>query len=651
MTGSSDHEWQVANQHYLKDALGRVRADLEVHIGQEQDIDSSAAGAPTSEPWVMKAPPAIESLCSAFRLTPFERSLLLLCAGVELDASFATLCAKAQVGKSAAPSLSLALAALPGAHWSALTPTAPLRYWKFIEVGPGASLMTSPLRIDERILHYLAGVSLVDDRLIGFITRNPAPADLPSSQRQVTDGIVSAWTSAEGRWPPVQLCGEEEAGLADVAAYACARLRLSLYSLRAADVPQTPTERETLLRMWTREAFLLDSALLLVIDGNETEESLRAVADFVERLQGAVIVASREPLRLQKHTPVRFDVEKPALAEQELLWHESLGPLAQELNGQIGALVSQFNLGRTAIFTVGALVRNEPAATPETTAARLWDTCRAQSRADLEGMAQRIETMATWEDLVLPSLQYQMLRDIVIQVRQRVKVYHEWGFAGRNSRGLGISALFAGPSGTGKTLAAEILAHELRLDLYRIDLSQVVSKYIGETEKNLRRVFDAAEAGGAVLLFDEADALFGKRSEVKDSHDRYANIEVSYLLQRMETYRGLAIMTTNMKQALDVAFTRRIRFILQFPFPDAQQRAEIWRRTFPTATPTEGLDVDRLARLNVTGGNIRNIALGAAFLAAEDGKSVCTEHLLRAARAEYAKIERPLTESEIAGWK
>jgi SpoVK/Ycf46/Vps4 family AAA+-type ATPase len=273
-----------------------------------------------------------------------------------------------------------------------------------------------------------------------------------------------------------------------------------------------------------------------------------------------------------------------------------------------------------------------------------------QARQHLDDLAQRIESAATWDDLVLPPPQLQTLREIATHVRRRAKVYESWGFAAKCARGLGISALFAGASGTGKTMAAEVLANELRLDLYRIDLSQVVSKYIGETEKNLRRVFDAAEEGGAVLLFDEADALFGKRSEVKDSHDRYANIEVSYLLQRMEAYRGLAILTTNMKNALDQAFLRRIRFIVQFPFPDQAQRAEIWRRIFPPTTPTDGLDVNKLARLNVAGGNIRNIALNAAFLAADEGASVRMVHLLRAARSEYAKLEKPLTEVEIGGW-
>lgn len=199
-------------------------------------------------------------------------------------------------------------------------------------------------------------------------------------------------------------------------------------------------------------------------------------------------------------------------------------------------------------------------------------------------------------------------------------------------------------------MAAEVLAQELRLDLYRIDLSAVVSKYIGETEKNLRRIFDAAETGGAILLFDEADALFGKRTEVKDSHDRHANVEVSYLLQRMEAYQGLAILTTNLKGSLDQAFLRRIRFVVPFPFPDAKARAEIWQRIFPSRTPSEGLDPDKLGRLNVAGGNIRNIALNAAFLAAEAGEAVMMKHILQASKSEYLKLERSLTDAEVRGW-
>jgi SpoVK/Ycf46/Vps4 family AAA+-type ATPase len=273
-----------------------------------------------------------------------------------------------------------------------------------------------------------------------------------------------------------------------------------------------------------------------------------------------------------------------------------------------------------------------------------------QSRSRLNGLAQRIESANGWEDLVLPDPQLQILRQIAAQVRNRFTVYESWGFAEKGNRGLGMSALFAGPSGTGKTLAAEVLANDLQLDLYRIDLSSVVSKYIGETEKNLRRVFDAAEDSGAILLFDEADALFGKRSEVRDSHDRYANVEISYLLQRMEAYRGLAILTTNMKSALDSAFQRRLRFVVHFPFPGQEHRQEIWRKIFPLATPVKGLDYVKLARLHVAGGHIRNIAVNAAFLAAEASEPVGMAHLLQAAHSEASKGEQPLSDAETRGW-
>ncbi len=276
--------------------------------------------------------------------------------------------------------------------------------------------------------------------------------------------------------------------------------------------------------------------------------------------------------------------------------------------------------------------------------------CRLQARPRLDDLAARIDTVANWDDLVLPAAELEILHEIAAQVRGRSQVYERWGFQDKSRRGLGISALFAGASGTGKTLAAEVLANELRLDLYRIDLSAIVSKWVGETEKNLSRVFDAAEAGGAILLFDEADALFGKRGEVKDSHDRYANIEVSYLLQRMESYRGLAILTSNLKESLDSAFARRIRFTVTFPFPDAAERARIWRRVFPQATPTEGLDPAKLARLDLPGGAIRNIALNAAFLAADAGEPVRMAHLLRAARREFAKLERPLSAADVRDW-
>jgi hypothetical protein len=659
VTATSTANWHEANQRYLSAALAVVRAALKQHAAHAQNVpEPEDREGPKQElreaADAMPAPPALETLGETFGLTPFERDLLLLCVGMELDSTFATLCAAAQ-GKPrlAYPTFGLALAALSEAHWSAMTPAAPLRYWRLVEVGSGDTLTTSSLRVDERVLHYLAGITYLDERLRGLIEPLGVPGDLPPSHRALVHKISGLWSRTEGApaEPVIQLCGEEDAGKHAVAAAASATLGLRLYAIRASDVPAAVDEREALARLWEREAVLSGGVLLLDCQDLDSTDSLLPALSLLECVQGVLIVTSREPLRARKRPLIRLDVNKPSASEQQSLWQDALGPLAPELNGQIETLTAQFNMGMQGIRAASAeMLEDMSRGREEAPGAMLWEACRAQSRPRLDDLAQQIEPAATWDDLVFPASQRQILRDTATHVRQRVQVYETWGFAAKGARGLGISALFTGASGTGKTMAAEVLANELRLDLYRIDLSRVVSKYIGETEKNLRRVFDAAEEGGAILLFDEADALFGKRSEVKDSHDRYANIEVSYLLQRMEAYRGLAILTTNMKNALDAAFLRRIRFVVQFPFPDAEQRAEIWQRIFPPNTPTEGLDVGKLARLNVAGGNIRNIALNAAFLAADAEEPVRMTHLLHAARGEYAKLEKPLTGAEIGGW-
>jgi SpoVK/Ycf46/Vps4 family AAA+-type ATPase len=320
-------------------------------------------------------------------------------------------------------------------------------------------------------------------------------------------------------------------------------------------------------------------------------------------------------------------------------------------DSELRSLVAQFQLPPHVVRAAATTVRRRLPYEDELDAAQLaWQAGMEEARVGMDELGRRIEPEAGWDDLVLHERQTSVLREIVAHVRQRATVHQEWGFAGTLRRGLGVTAMFAGGSGTGKTLAAEVMAKELGLDLFIVDLSQVVSKYIGETEKNLRRVFDAAERGGALLLFDEADALFGKRSEVKDSHDRYANLEVSYLLMRMEAYRGLAILTTNMKKALDTAFLRRIRFVVDFPFPGEHERAEIWRRVLPSQAPVKDIDPRLLAQLTVAGGSIRNIALSGAFLAAEEGDRLQMRHMMAAARTEYLKLERSLTPAEVRGW-
>jgi hypothetical protein len=519
-----------------------------------------------------------------------------------------------------------------------------------IEVGTGPALTVSPLRIDERVLHYLTGLDGLDERLAAMITPVPVSPSVIASHQEIADKIATMWRQGLSTGPPtvVQLCGDGLADMRALSAAACAALGLRLYAMSSAVLPAPPHEIEVLSRLWQREA-ALGSAVLLVECDDADGETLPRLRQFINRATCALIIIRRERTRLGHRQALTLDVPKPTAAEQRLAWSTALGPAAQKLNGHVDTLVAHFNMNCDAIQTASGEALAAFAGGRDLEPA-IWSACRGVSRPRLEDLAQRIDGRARWEDLALPEPLIQVLHEIAAQVRHRLTVYERWGFGRVGARGLGISALFAGTSGTGKTLAAEVLATNLDLDLFRIDLASVVSKYIGETEKNLRRIFDAADQGGAILLFDEADALFGKRSEVKDSHDRYANIEVSYLLQRMEEFRGLAILTTNLRSSLDTAFLRRIRFTLQFPFPDAAQRAEIWRRAFPKQAPVDGIDIARLSQLSIPGGSIRNIALHAAFLAADEGSSLGMTHLLRAARSDYAKMEKALTEAEIDGW-
>ena len=652
------------DRRYLMAALARVRVALE-HATLRRGHESEGEEEPAESealPHILgdgEEPTTLERLCENFGLSEFERDTLLLTVGMELDESFAPLCAAAGGDvRRPFPTFGLALAVLSGAHWSAFAPSGALRRWRLVETLAGETLMTRQLRADERALHHLLGASALDERLQSFVEPVGAPPALPISYRAHAERIIKQLQASDGdsdQWTVVQLCGDAREGKRALAAAVCGELGLRLHALNATDIPTASAERDTLARLWEREAVLLGSALVIRLDGTEQRE---AVSAFAERVQGLLFVCGEEALGLPSRPSVVLQIDRPGPPEQRALWEHALGPLAASLNGQLEAVAAQFPFDVVDIERAGRSVRagaalaaqSKDGAGEPNLGLLLWEACRAETRRPLDSCAQRIETRARWDDIVLPDAQAWTLREISAHVRQRARVYDTWGFAARSLRGLGITALFAGPSGTGKTLAAEIVARELSLDLYRIDLSRVVSKYIGETEKNLRRVFDAAEEGGAVLLFDEADALFGKRSEVRDSHDRYANIEVSYLLQRMEAYRGLAILTTNMRAALDTAFLRRLRFVVTFPFPDASLRARIWARIFPPQTPTEELDVSKLARLNLAGGNIRNIALNAAFLAADRNEPVRMGHLLQSTRSEYLKIEKSLSESEIGGW-
>jgi SpoVK/Ycf46/Vps4 family AAA+-type ATPase len=660
-----DHTWLELNQQYLAEAVATVRRHLSTHVlkvTRQPQPSVSAQRAETSDEQCadilrdISSPPAIEQLCNLFGLSPFERSVLLLCAGMELDAAFGAACAAAQGDPQRGyPTMGLALAALPHAHWNALLPNAPLRSWRLIEFAAGGSagapLTTRPLRIDERVLHYLTGIQHLDERLFGLVVQHSAENELMPSHRAIAERIVATWSRSPMQLPlpVIVLHGPDALSARAIAASACVSFGLQLFTLSARALPSTPAELHQFIRLWERESILSPKALLIEFHDHAAENNRDAsISEFIDRTSSPVVVVTRERLHFTRRPSGLFEVRRPQPREQRTAWSHALGELAHQLNGELDQLTSQFCLNWVEMQTAATEARSPADSKAKLVA--LWDACRNQTRSQMEDLAQRIDANADWDDLVLPEMQKGILQDIVAQVRHRSTVYDAWGFSEKSSRGLGISVLFAGASGTGKTMAAEVLARALRLDLFRIDLSSVVSKYIGETEKNIRRVFDAAETGGAVLLFDEADALFGKRSEVRDSHDRYANIEVSYLLQRMESYQGLAILTTNMKSALDTAFLRRIRFVVQFPFPDATQRAQIWRRIFPTKSPIQDIDVHKLSQLNVAGGNIKNMALTAAFLAADENEPISMSHVLRAAKSEYAKLEKSLTDAEVAGW-
>jgi hypothetical protein len=609
--------------------------------------DAKAAPTPTAPP------PALVLLGQRLGLSQFEQEILLLCAAMELDTGVAQLCARAQGDALRAyPTFALALSLFDNPAWDALSPEHPLRYWRLIEINQpgGQPLTTSAIRADERIVNYVKGLNYLDDRLVPLLTSLDIPssdADLALTQRSAAEAIARQLKqTAPGQTPPVvQLLGGDTPSKLGVAARAAALLGLRVYRMPIALLPTQSSELEALARLWQREALLLPLALYL--DGFDADAPAAGfgalVTRFLGRVGGGVFLDTRDVWSGFEQGSLPIDVARPTAAEQQVAWTDALRDAAAE---SPALLAGQFSLDFRSIRQIARQVLAEPTGGDRSVHDRLWGAALAVTRPRLDMLAQRLQSTVTWDDLMLPAAEHDLLRQIAAQVRQRSRVYQSWGFDRKMSRGLGITVLFAGDSGTGKTMAAEVLANHLRLNLYRIDLSAVVSKYIGETEKNLRRLFDAAEDGGAILFFDEADALFGKRSEVKDSHDRYANIEINYLLQRMEAYRGLAILATNMKSSLDPAFMRRLRFVVNFPFPAVAERRAIWQKAFPAEVPTVDLDFDRLARLHLTGGNISNTALSAAFMAAETKAAVTMPLVLAAARGELRKLGRPINELE-----
>jgi AAA+ superfamily predicted ATPase len=623
--------WPERNQRWLAGRIAFWREQL-----AQQQSGRALQSPPDTDPEFQSATIRVRGL---FGLSAFETELLVLTAGVEIDAAFRAVVARAQGGSprdAVRVSFALALSLVAQSHWDALSPLGPLRHWGLIELDTASGVAEAGLRIDERILHYLTGVAAFDERLVGAAEWDDGPVD--EAPPDVTARIADALTRVAH--PLVLLTNATTEASRRRVGRSIARATFQRVGLRAlwAQVPAATVEARDVVELGKRidrEAVLAQAGVVLAFpsDAAQATAALRFIGAMRAPLIALGAPAAIDLADLSDRATLRFSVPASIACPSP--------GLAPALARAAARALQQFRVDPGLLDQAVASVTHlsDEHAIEE----QVWNALRESARGGLDALAQRIESRATFDDLVVPSSVSGQLREIANQLRHRQRVYEEWGFGARDNRGLGIAALFSGESGTGKTLAAEAIANEARLDVYRIDLASVVSKYIGETEKNLSRLFDAAEHSGAVLLFDEADALFGKRSEVKDSHDRYANIEVAYLLQRVESYRGLAILTTNMKSALDRAFLRRIRFIVQFPFPDEAAREAIWRRQFPPAAPVQAVDFAALSRLQLSGGSIRGVAINAAFHAASRDEPIGQDALMQAARAEFAKLERSFT--------
>ena len=564
-----------------------------------------------------------------------------------------------------------------------------------------ASLLARPLRIEERIVDYLVGSDRIDVRLEPFAQLFPAEDDavhwsLPDDQRaglvrllsedETGAGLVAGVPSVDGSppaasqpgrvgglpWPSMRsasagrrgrllyLCGPASAAKRGTARAASAQAGRPLLFVDVQALLAAHAERAAfLLAACVREALLQHAVLAL--DGFDAlllEEPLANLAlgtlrRSLEDSHGAVLLLGElrwEPSAwLPARAGLRLDLSPLAAGDRVRLWRS-------QVDGQLPAdavteLASRYRLVEDdAIHAVTAEARSraELRGAAEIELADVQAAARTIATPPLEGLARHIEPRYAWDDIVLPADGLAQLREMCARARHQMTVLEQWGYGRKHARRRGTTALFAGPPGTGKTMAAEIVAGSLGLDLYRIDLSAVVSKYIGETEKNLERIFRAADQGDAVLLFDEADAIFGKRSEVRDARDRYANVEVAYLLQRLEVYEGLAVLTTNLRGNIDEAFVRRLDCVLEFPLPEEAERLQIWERAVPSEAPVgDDVDLPFLARkFKLAGGHIRNIALTAAFLAAEDRASIGMKHFARATRREYQKLGKLIAESD-----
>ena len=622
----------------------------------------------------------LERLRQLFALERFEIDTVLVCMAAELDLRYEKLYAYLQDDVTRKrPTVDLVLNLLtpsPSSHLAArrhFLPDSALSRSRLIELiddpaQPHPTLLSKGLKPDDRIVQYLLGSDSIDARLRPWVEL--------LEPNQGLDGLMldDDWRrglhallphEAGALAPVVHLTGPAGVGKQSVAAALCRERGLKLLLVRMDRLLSEPVAGLVAsLALVDREASLQRAAVFFkgvdALQGESQHAALVVFRDALVRSEATCFLAGEDtwenaaPLCARRY--VHVAVPRPAPAHRLRMWQRvtqsvptdpAIDP-AIDTATVAGRFKLTFGQIEDAAATAQSLARLRGAASHQVSTGDLFEACRMNSNRRLGALARKIVPRYKWNDIVLPTDRVAQLREICNHMKYRDRVYVDWGFGRKLALGKGLMVLFAGPSGTGKTMAADVIAGELGLDLYKIDLSSVISKYIGETEKNLARIFTEAETSNAILFFDEADALFGKRSEVKDSHDRYANIEVGYLLQRMEEYEGVAILATNFRKNMDEAFVRRLHFTLDLPFPDQADRHRIWQGIWPQDTPRDrDIDLESMAqRFEMTGGNIRNVALAAAFLAADEGQVVRMSHLIHATQREYQKTGKLLRDHD-----
>jgi hypothetical protein len=629
----------------------------------------------------------LDRLARTFRLDAFDIDVLLVCLAVEIDLRYEKLYAYLQddvTKKRPSVDLAIHLVGWPNddlleARRHFLAP-APLIRHQLVHLledpqQPQPPLLARILKPDDRIVGFLFEIDELDTRLRDAVTVVTPKCSLDDllleddartpfrnawlAPVQALDNVPSSVMVLEGR------AGAGKRSIAEALCHERQRellvVDVSAISFEPEPAPGSPSTRWAgVASLVEREAALRCAAVhwrgIDALTGEAQRNQFTSLLRAVDAGSAPCFVAMSDANDVagvfSRRGVIVMHMPEPSHALRAKHWSAELAGASLDEHLDLSSLATRFKLSLGKISQAAATARrlasvrggNEGVVTTR----ELQDACRLHSNQRLAVLARKIAPVYGWGDIVLPDDCMAQLREICNHVKYRDRVYGDWGFGGKLALGKGLAVLFAGPSGTGKTMAAGIIAAELGLDLYKIDLSTVISKYIGETEKNLSRIFEEAETSNAILFFDEADALFGKRSEVRDSHDRYANVEVGYLLQRMEEYEGVAILATNLRKNMDDAFVRRLHFTVEFPFPDEEDRHRIWEGIWPQDTPLDAtIDLELLAsRYEMAGGNIKNIAVAAAFLAADEGEVVRMSHVIQATLREYQKTGKLLVEDD-----